>query len=233
MITGELKSKVDAVWMTLYTGGISNPLSVIEQLTYLLFAKRLDELHTLRERKAVRTEKPIEEPIFNKRQDHLRWSRFKDTAPEKMFATVTQLQQHEFTKDGVPLWGIKHVNSGFSFPTDEFVTSEKAKKLASYSLIAGDLVMTRKGTIGNCHIYPTAFDDGITHSDLLRLRVSPDRANSQFICSQFGYSRKIQRQLEMMSPGAVMPGINVGKLKNLMVEAPPLDLQRRFATIVE
>ena len=42
MITGELKSKVDAVWMTLYTGGISNPLSVIEQLTYLLFIKRLD-----------------------------------------------------------------------------------------------------------------------------------------------------------------------------------------------
>ena len=33
MVTGELKSKVDAVWMTLYTGGISNPLSVIEQLT--------------------------------------------------------------------------------------------------------------------------------------------------------------------------------------------------------
>lgn len=54
MITGELKSKVGAVWMTLYTGGISNPLSVIEQPTYLLFIKRLDELHTLKEAKAAR-----------------------------------------------------------------------------------------------------------------------------------------------------------------------------------
>ena len=53
MITGELKSKVDSIWNTMWSGGISNPLSVIEQLTYLLFIKRLDELHTLKERKAA------------------------------------------------------------------------------------------------------------------------------------------------------------------------------------
>jgi hypothetical protein len=44
MITGELKSKVDRIWDTMWSGGISNPLSVIEQLTYLLFIKRLDEI---------------------------------------------------------------------------------------------------------------------------------------------------------------------------------------------
>ena len=88
MITGELKSKVDSIWNTMWSGGISNPLSVIEQLTYLLFIKRLDELHTLRENKAARTGTRIEEPIFSPDQDALRWSRFKETAPEKMFATV-------------------------------------------------------------------------------------------------------------------------------------------------
>jgi type I restriction enzyme M protein len=88
VITGELKSKVDAVWMTLYSGGIANPLSVIEQLTYLLFIKRLDELHTLKESKAARTGKSIEEPIFAADEDGLRWSRFKQTAPDVMFETV-------------------------------------------------------------------------------------------------------------------------------------------------
>ncbi|WP_419939313.1 type I restriction-modification system subunit M [Candidatus Palauibacter sp.] len=88
MITGELKSKVDHIWNTMWSGGISNPLSVIEQLTYLLFIKRLDELHTLKENKAARTGKPIEEPIFAPDQGAVRWSRFKETAPEKMFATV-------------------------------------------------------------------------------------------------------------------------------------------------
>ena len=88
MITGELKTKVDNIWNTMWSGGISNPLSVIEQLTYLLFIKRLDELHTLRESKAARTGKPIERPIFTPDQDAIRWSRFREVAPEKMFATV-------------------------------------------------------------------------------------------------------------------------------------------------
>lgn len=88
MITGELKSKVDRIWETLWAGGIANPLTVIEQLTYLLFIKRLDELQTLKERKAARTGQPIDDPLFAEDQDHLRWSRFRETAPEKMFATV-------------------------------------------------------------------------------------------------------------------------------------------------
>ena len=88
MITGELKSKIDKIWDIMWSGGISNPLSVIEQLTYLLFIKRLDELHTLKERKANRTKKPIEEPIFTPEQDELRWSRFKEFAPEQMFEAV-------------------------------------------------------------------------------------------------------------------------------------------------
>ena len=88
MITGELKSKVDSIWNTMWSGGISNPLSVIEQLSYLLFIKRLDELHTLKEAKAARTGKPIEDPIFTAKQDKLRWSRFKEAAPEPMFETM-------------------------------------------------------------------------------------------------------------------------------------------------
>jgi type I restriction enzyme M protein len=88
MITGELKSKVDSIWDTMWSGGISNPLTVIEQLTYLLFIKRLDELHTLAENKANRLNRPVEQPIFHPDQDHLRWSRFKDEAPEQMFLTV-------------------------------------------------------------------------------------------------------------------------------------------------
>jgi type I restriction enzyme M protein len=72
----------------MWSGGISNPLSVIEQLTYLLFIKGLDEQHTRKERQAARTGKPLENPIFGEDQEPLRWSRFKQTAPEEMFLTV-------------------------------------------------------------------------------------------------------------------------------------------------
>ena len=53
MITGELKSKVDRIWEIFWTGGISNPLEVIEQFTYLLFIKGLDDNETTNEKEAV------------------------------------------------------------------------------------------------------------------------------------------------------------------------------------
>ena len=90
MITGELKSKVDRVWNTFWSGGVSNPLDVIEQMTYLLFLRRLDEAHILEERKAAFTGKPIEAPRFTPEQEGLRWSSFKQLAPEPLFRTVSE-----------------------------------------------------------------------------------------------------------------------------------------------
>ena len=43
MITGEIKNQIDRIWDTFWSGGISNPLEVIEQITYLLFLRRLDD----------------------------------------------------------------------------------------------------------------------------------------------------------------------------------------------
>ena len=54
MLTGEIRSKSDALWNAFWSGGIANPLEVIEQITCLLFLKRLDDLHTLEENKAAR-----------------------------------------------------------------------------------------------------------------------------------------------------------------------------------
>lgn len=85
MLTGELKSQIDKVWEAFWTGGLSNPLTVIEQMTYLLFLRRLDELQTLKEKKAATLKKPIEEPIYKTSETNLRWSHFKNTDPEVMF----------------------------------------------------------------------------------------------------------------------------------------------------
>ena len=88
MITGELKSKIDNIWNAFWSGGIANPLEVIEQITYLLFIRRLDDLQTLAEKKANRTRKPVENPVFQPGQDELRWSRFKSREPGVMFKIV-------------------------------------------------------------------------------------------------------------------------------------------------
>jgi type I restriction enzyme M protein len=85
MITGEIKNKVDQVWNAFWSGGVSNPLSIIEQITYLLFAKRLDDIHTAREAQANLLGENIDSPIFLKKQSHLRWSHFKNFEPKKKF----------------------------------------------------------------------------------------------------------------------------------------------------
>jgi type I restriction enzyme M protein len=64
MITGTIKSQVDQIWNSFWSGGISNPLEVIEQITYLLFMRRLDDLQTLEENKSARLKQPIERRVF-------------------------------------------------------------------------------------------------------------------------------------------------------------------------
>ena len=53
MITGDLRNKVDRIWEIFWTGGITNPLEVIEQFTYLLFIKQLDDVESAKENDAI------------------------------------------------------------------------------------------------------------------------------------------------------------------------------------
>ncbi|MCC6457980.1 MAG: SAM-dependent DNA methyltransferase [Caldilineaceae bacterium] len=96
MLTGEIRNRIDAIWDSFWSGGISNPLEVIEQITYLLFLRRLDELHTLEENKAARLKRPMERRIFpegkdakGRAYDDFRWSRFKHFAPADMFVLMS------------------------------------------------------------------------------------------------------------------------------------------------
>lgn len=101
MLTGELRSRIDAIWNAFWSGGIANPIEVIEQITYLLFLRRLDDLQLLAENKANRLNQPIERRIFPEGKDGLgkggglaydalRWSRFKNAAPAEMYTVVSE-----------------------------------------------------------------------------------------------------------------------------------------------
>lgn len=101
MLTGELRSKIDNVWNAFWAGGIANPIEVIEQITYLLFLRGLDDAHTLEERKASRLGKPMQRQIFPKGKDgigksggvayeEMRWSRLKNRDPAAMYTIVSE-----------------------------------------------------------------------------------------------------------------------------------------------
>lgn len=97
MITGELKNKIDKIWENFWTGGITNPLDVIEQFTYLLFIKQLDEVETRREADAmILGFEP--DRIFSEDEQEYRWSRFKNLGDADIVYKLIQEKVFPFIK---------------------------------------------------------------------------------------------------------------------------------------
>src|SRR5205809_5668582 len=98
MLTGEIRNQIDRIWDAFWSGGISNPLEVIEQITYLLFIRRLDDLQAVEELKASRLGTPVERRIFPagsdghrepRPYDDYRWSRFKNRDAKEMYEIIS------------------------------------------------------------------------------------------------------------------------------------------------
>jgi type I restriction enzyme M protein len=83
MITNELKNQVDKIWETFWTGGISNPLTVVEQFTFLIFIKSLDTAQSKIDKKKRLS--PDTKDIFPTDKLHLRWEKVSNLAAQDMF----------------------------------------------------------------------------------------------------------------------------------------------------
>ena len=125
MITGELKNKVDKIWEVFWTGGITNPLEVIEQFTYLLFIKQLDELETIKENEANFLGIDFQ-GIFPEDCQKYRWNRFKnlgdaqeiyDTVLNGVFSFIKNLHA-----DGESAYSKYMGDAIFKIPTQALLT---------------------------------------------------------------------------------------------------------------
>ena len=115
MITGEIKNKIDQIWDTFFVAGVTNPITVLEQMTYIFFMKMLDDKQLQEEDQARDWEQEVKNPTFlvgqmwknpetgaEVRYEDMRWSVFRHTGPENMFNMVRQ-NVFEF---------IKHIGTG-------------------------------------------------------------------------------------------------------------------------
>ena len=100
MITGEIKNKIDQIWDVFFTAGVTNPITVLEQMTYLFFMKMLDDKQRKEEATASIFGNQLKNPTFPEGVWHnpetdkdipyneLRWSVFKNTSSENMYRMV-------------------------------------------------------------------------------------------------------------------------------------------------
>lgn len=146
MLTGKIRGQIDQVWEMFWTGGVANPISVIEQISYLLFIRRLDELQTTAERKARATGKALENPTFGPDEQALRWKSFKNEDPDKMLDIV---QNRVFPK-------IKTLQSEGSFAEhmkDAIFMIPSAKLLDQVVQLLDAIDMNDKDTKGDLYEY--------------------------------------------------------------------------------
>jgi len=144
----------------------------------------------------------------------------------------TQLSKDEYQNSGVAVWEIPQINSGFVEKPTHYLAAKKADDLKAYSIVPGDIAMSRKGNVGRCGIFPDNYEPGIIHSDVLRIRVDDNKVNPIFMMGQLHFSRTVQYQIEMVSSGAIMAGVNVTKLKQIDVKIPNKELQDQYAEFV-
>ncbi|MER6574152.1 class I SAM-dependent DNA methyltransferase [Nonomuraea sp. NPDC001023] len=178
MITGELKNKIDRLWDAFWSGGISNPLEVIEQITYLMFLRRMEDLQTTKERKANRTGKPIENPIYTEETNFLRWSKFTEEHPDKMLVTV---------RDGVFPWlrGLGDDESTYSHHMkDARFTIPTSNLLTKVVDMLDDIPLGEQDTKGDLYEYMLG-------------KIATAGQNGQFRTPR----HIIQLMVEMMAPG--------------------------------
>ena len=144
----------------------------------------------------------------------------------------TQLNKDEYVESGIAVWEIPQINAAFLTKPTHFLTEEKAEQLKAYTIIPGDIAMSRKGNVGKCALFPNNYPKGIIHSDVLRIRVDCKRVNPLFMMCQLHFSGAVTRQIELVSSGAIMAGVNVTKLKQIYIHVPPIELQNQFAVFV-
>ena len=190
MITGELKNKIDGLWDVFATGGLVNPLSVIEQITYLMFIRDLDDTDNLRSKEALMLGLPYkslfdgEFSVGEKKMPgtQFKWSVFRDLPAANMFEIV-QNGVFPFIKN---LHGDK--DSAYSKYMDDAIfmipTAQKLSQIVDQLDGIYDSGLTAKDTRGDVYEY-------------LLSKISQSGRNGQFRTPR----HIIRMMVELMAPG--------------------------------
>lgn len=134
----------------------------------------------------------------------------------------SQLKISEYVDSGIPVFGIDNVESNrFIWAKHKFISNEKYVPLSSFSVVPGDILITRTGTVGRTCIVPEGINKAIIGPNLLKVSLEKSLMLSRYISLYFN-SEFIQREIERLSPGSTVAVFNTTNLKSLNVPLPPL-----------
>ena len=143
------------------------------------------------------------------------------------------LHKEDYLTDGVPVVNPMHIVSGkIQAGGEQTVSEHKAATLSNYRLEGGDVVMGRRGEMGRCAVVSDVEVGMLCGTGSLYFRPDPSELSPLFLAWLLS-SASMKRHLDGLSQGVTMPNLNQNMINNLRIALPPLDLQRRFAAIVD
>lgn len=146
----------------------------------------------------------------------------------------TMIKKSDHKASGVPMLGIENIGRGHFVDGNKiFVTEEKAEELKSFSLKAGDIIISRSGTVGEICAIPERAEGSLLSTNLMRVSLDNDIIRSDYFISLFQSKGIVLDQIKELCKGSTRDFLNQTILKQIVFPVPDIERQAKIVSIIE
>ena len=148
------------------------------------------------------------------------------------FGTMIKKSDHKAT--GVPMLGIENIGRGqFVDGNKIYVTAEKAEELKAFSLKAGDIIISRSGTVGEICAVPERAEGSLLSTNLMRVSLDNTMIRSDYFIALFQSKGIVLDQIKELCKGSTRDFLNQTILKQIVFPVPSMEKQEEIVSIIE